>query len=243
MNQTAASLSKYQFQVSVLVPMYNEESTIVFVLNKIKLALKDRSYEVIVVDDGSKDSSAIQVQTFIKQNPQLHLRYIHQANTGKGGAIRTAIEHSQGEILVVQDADLEYEPSDILPLLKPFQNGAKVVYGSRNMNKVDREHSSLLFYWGGIAVTIATNILYGCKLTDEATGYKLFHASLFEDLSFHYNDFAWEPEITAKILKRKIQIHELPITYKPRSKDEGKKITWQDGIKAVWVLCKERFKN
>lgn len=243
LKQQTQENQNYQYWISILVPMYNEKETIVYVLNKIKSAMVDKSFEIIVVDDGSSDGSADEVQKFIMLNPNLNVQYHYQSNQGKGGAIRTAIEKSSGEILVVQDADLEYEPTDILPLLTPFIDGAKVVYGSRNMNLDEREHSSIFFYWGGLLVTYATNILFGSKLTDEATGYKLFHASLFEEFYFKHNDFAWEPELTAKILKKKIEIIERPISYKPRSKAEGKKISWKDGVKAIWVLLVERFKK
>lgn len=237
------SLGQYQYKVSILIPMYNEAETIQFLLNKVKQALASIDHEIIVVDDGSLDHSKQEVEKFQQANPQLAFKYVHQKNMGKGGAMRTAIEHASGEILVVQDADMEYNPADILPLLKPFDEGQKVVYGSRNMNPENREHSSVFFYWGGLLVTFATNFLFRSKLTDEATGYKIFHASLFDEFSFQHNDFAWEPEITAKILKKKIDIIELPISYKPRSKDEGKKISWIDGVKAIWVLLKEYFRK
>lgn len=233
----------YRTWVSILIPMYNEENTISFVLNKIKKTMAGQDYEIIVVDDGSTDNSANQVQTFIAINPNMNIQYYHQKNLGKGGAIRTAMANASGEVLVVQDADLEYNPDDILPLLEPFKNGEKVVYGSRNLDPKNREHSSLFFYWGGLLVTYVTNWLFGSNLTDEATGYKLFHASLLQEIDFSNNDFAWEPEFTAKILKKNISIIELPIQYKPRSKSEGKKISWKDGIKAIWVLFKEYIRK
>jgi dolichol-phosphate mannosyltransferase len=232
----------YTYQVSILIPMYNEESSILFVLNKVKTSLKALHFEIIVVDDGSQDRSGEKVKQFIQMYPDTPVQYHYQKNQGKGGAIRTAIQNSQGEILVVQDADMEYEPSEIAELIEPFHEGAQVVYGSRNLNLEDRKHSTLLFYWGGLLVTFVTNLLYGSKLTDEATGYKLFHARLFEEFDFKQNDFAWEPEITAKILKKKIEIVEKPISYTPRSKAEGKKISWKDGLKALWILLLERFK-
>ncbi len=223
--------------------MLNEKDTIVFVLNKVKQALADFQYEIIVVDDGSTDGSEEPVTQFMAINPDIAVQYIYQPNMGKGGAIRTGIEAANGEILVVQDADLEYEPRDILSLVALFNENVQVVYGSRNMVKKDREHSTLLFYWGGLLVTLVTNLLFGSHLTDEATGYKLFHAEVFENLSFRHNDFAWEPEITAKLLKQKYEIVEHPISYTPRSSAEGKKISWRDGIKAIWVLVSEYLRK
>ncbi len=234
---------EYNHKLSILIPMYNEANTIRFVLNKVCTSLKSEKFEIIVFYYGSSDQSAHHVEQYQVTHPKSPIRYFYQDNMGKGGAIRTGIKHAKGEILVVQDADLEYDPNDILPLLTPFEQGAKVVYGSRNMNKENREHSSLFFYWGGLLVTKATNRLFGSKLTDEATGYKLFHAKVFDRFDFKHNDFAWEPEITAKLLKNKIEIIEKPISYKPRSKDEGKKISWKDGIKAIWVLLNEYFKK
>lgn len=236
-------LAQYSFKLSILIPMYNEAETIRFVLNKVCKALENESFEIIVVDDGSQDESQKMVQQFQALHPKISMKYIFQDNMGKGGAIRTGIQAASGEILVVQDADLEYDPEDILPLLSPFAQGTRVVYGSRNMNKENREHSSVFFYWGGLLVTHVTNLLFGSKLTDEATGYKLFHAKVFENFNFKHNDFAWEPEITAKLLKNKIEIVEKPISYTPRSKAEGKKISWKDGIKAIWVLLGEFIKK
>ena len=232
----------YTYWASILVPVYNEGETILFVLNKLKKALVNLNYEIIVIDDGSTDSSAEKVQTFISLNPHMSIRYIYQNNQGKGGAIRTGMQAAQGEVLVVQDADLEYNPGDIIPLLEPFKKDSQVVYGSRNLDPKNREHSSVFFYWGGLLVTYVTNLLFGSQLTDEATGYKLFHANIAKEFTFQHNDFAWEPEITAKILKNKIEIVELPISYRPRSKAEGKKISWVDGLKAIWVLVNEFLK-
>lgn len=232
----------YAFEVSILIPAYNEEATILFIINSITRTAFNKSYEIIVVDDGSTDRTAQLIENYKQTHPEINLSYIFQENQGKGGAIHTAIKHSQGEILIVQDADMEYTPSDYPQLLKPFEeNGALVVYGSRNLNNENREHSSQLFYWGGILVTKVTNLLFRSSLTDEATGYKLFHSSLFSQFNFRHKDFAWEPEITAKILKNDIKIHETPISYHPRTKAEGKKISWKDGVKAIWVLFQEYF--
>lgn len=244
MEQNAFSREKpYKFRVSLLIPVYNEEKTILFLLNRIKKAMVNENYEIVLVDDGSTDKSSDQIQTFVHMNPHLNIQHLSQKNMGKGGAIRTAIKYASGEILVVQDADLEYDPEDISSLLVPFEQGSLVVYGSRNLVVENRQHSSVFFYWGGLLVTFFTNLLFGAKLTDEATGYKLFHATIFEKFGFTHNDFAWEPEVTAKILKRKIEIVEKPIHYQPRSKSEGKKISWIDGVKAIWVLLIEFIKR
>lgn len=243
MSQTARHLAPYQYKMSILIPMFNEDETILFILNKVKSALSQESFEIIVVDDGSIDQSAEKVQSFISMNPHLPIQYHYQKNQGKGAAIRKGIECASGEILVVQDADLEYDPSDILPLIESFSSDVRCVYGSRNLIKEDRQHSGLFFYWGGLLVTYVTNFLFQSNLTDEATGYKLFHASLFEQFSFQHNDFAWEPEITAKLLKNNVEIIEKPIQYHPRGKSEGKKISWRDGVKAIWVLLVEYFRK
>jgi len=223
--------------------MFNEERTVVFLLNKLKIALTNVNYEVVIVDDGSTDQSAQLVKNFASANPKLPVHYIYQENQGKGAAIRTAMDKACGEIYVVQDADLEYDPSDLIPLLDLFSKGEKVVYGSRNLVHKNRDHSTLLFYFGGLLVTWTTNLLFRSNLTDEATCYKLFHADVLKEISFKNNDFAWEPEITAKILKRKINIAEHPISYHPRSLEEGKKISWKDGVKAIYVLICEFVKR
>lgn len=240
-NQTQQA--PYAYWASILIPVYNEESTLPFILNKVRLALGKESFELVVVDDGSTDNSAQLIQDFAALHPELPLQYIHQKNQGKGAAIRTAMAAAAGEVYVVQDADLEYDPLDILPLLELFKKGEQVVYGSRNLDPANRAHSTLMFYYGGLLVTWFTNFLFGSKLTDEATCYKLFRAELFESLSFRNNDFAWEPEITAKILKLNIQIAERPVSYHPRAVEEGKKISWRDGMKALYVLFYEFIKR
>lgn len=233
----------YQWGLTIMIPAYNEEGTLTFLLNKLIQTKLPYSFEIIIVDDGSTDGTTDIIRGFLKRHPQHAIRFFQKKNQGKGSAIRLAVEHAQGEILIVQDADLEYDPNDIPKLLVPFSQGAKVVYGSRNLNKKKPTYSHITFYLGGLFVTYWTNFLFGSQLTDEATGYKLFHASLFKDLNFKSNGFAWEPEITAKILKKNIQIHEIPIYYNPRDKKMGKKITWHDGTKALWTLLKEYFKK
>lgn len=240
---TKLHLAEVHPQVSLLIPVYNEGESVLFLFHKIKKALAELSYEWVIVDDGSTDDSAEKIRHFIKMNPELSIHFYQQKNQGKGAAIRTAIEHAHGDILVVQDADLEYDPTDILRLIEPFREGAMVVYGSRILHPENKEHSSPFFYWGGRLITWATNLLFRSQLTDEPTGYKLFSRHLFENLGFIENDFSWEPEITAKILKKRIAIVEKPIRYTPRSKAEGKKISYRDGLKALRVLWREFLKK
>ena len=165
----------------------------------------------------------------------------HEANYGKGVAIITGLKYAQGELTLIQDADLEYDPNDYAALLEPFKDECvQVVYGSRTLKRNKR--SSSTFYWGGRLLSWITNLLYGSKITDEATGYKIFSTSLLKDLNLKSKGFEFCPEVTGKILRRKISIREVPISYNPRNWDEGKKIQWQDGFKAIWVLVKYRFK-
>jgi glycosyltransferase involved in cell wall biosynthesis len=229
--------------LSILIPSFNEEKTIIAVLEKVISRNWQRDYEIIVIDDGSTDQSELLIKRFQKENPKINIQYFYKENGGKGSAIRLGIEQAKLDYVIVQDADLEYEPSDYAQLLALMDKGAKVVYGSRNAIKEGREHSTLMFYWGGLLVTYVTNFIYGSKLTDQCTCYKLFDKNIFNSISFLHNDFAWEPELTAKILKQGHTIEEAPISYHPRGIEEGKKITWRDGIKAVWILIKEYFKG
>lgn len=239
----AAKTLPYKHSLSVIIPAYNEEATIHLILEKIVNLKIDRSYEIVVVNDGSKDGTHFVIRNFIKANPQVAITYVSQDNTGKGGAVKTGIMASKYEVILIQDADLEYDPNDYEKILAKIDAGAHVVYGSRNIDRKNPEHSSTLFYWGGLLVTWVANFLYGSRMTDEATCYKAFRKTIFQNIDFYRKDFGWEPEITAKLLKNKITIEEVPISYFPRSKAEGKKITWRDGLIAVWILLYERFRK
>ncbi len=223
--------------LSVLIPAYNEVKSIDTLLEKIQAVPLTK--EIIIVDDGSTDGTRDRLATY-QSVPNIRVVY-HEHNQGKGAAIRTAIQHMTGDIAIVQDADLEYEPQDYLALVQPIVEGReKVVYGSRFLNRANR-HSYMSFYVGGQVVTLLTNILYNQRLTDEPTCYKVFDSHLLRSIPLDCTRFEFCPEVTAKVAKRGIQIKELPINYYPRSIAEGKKISWFDGLEAIWVLFKYRF--
>ncbi|MCX6215534.1 glycosyltransferase family 2 protein [Spirosoma sp.] len=223
--------------LSVLIPAYNEITSIDILLEKIQAVPINK--EIIIVDDGSTDGTRERLLTF-SDIPNVRVIF-HEKNQGKGAAIRTAIQHMTGDIAIVQDADLEYEPQDYLALVKPIADGKeKVIYGSRFLNPENR-HSYFSFYVGGQVVTLLTNILFNQRLTDEPTCYKVFDANLLRSIPLDCTRFEFCPEVTAKVAKRGIRIKELPINYYPRSIAEGKKISWLDGVEAIWVLLKYRL--
>ncbi|GAB3940171.1 glycosyltransferase family 2 protein [Spirosoma harenae] len=223
--------------LSVLIPAYNEINNIDSLLAKVQAVPLTK--EIIIVDDGSTDGTRARLDTY-RSLPNVKVIF-HEQNQGKGAAIRTAIQHMTGDIAIVQDADLEYEPQDYLELVKPIVEGKeKVVYGSRFL-KPENRHSYMSFYIGGQIVTLLANILYGQRLTDEPTCYKVFETNFLRSIPLDCTRFEFCPEVTAKVAKRGIKIKELPISYYPRSIAEGKKISWFDGIEALWVLLKYRF--
>ena len=236
-------------KLSILIPAYNEEKSIQELLATVKnVNLGDIEKEIIVIDDGSKDGT----KEILRNTP--NIKFIeHKKNMGKGGAIKTGIKHATGDIIIVQDADLEYNPHEIGSVIKPIiEKRAKVVYGSRflsrkqlNRNRLFmKHHKSYLFaYLGGRMITHITNLLFLSHLTDEPTCYKCFRSDIIKNIRIKNNGFEWEPEVTAKILKKGIKIIEVPISYNPRTIEEGKKINWKDGFKAIWTLIKYRVVN
>jgi len=227
--------------LSILIPVYNEEKTILDILKKVKRAPTGKiKKEIVVVDDGSTDN------TFALLLKQKGIKLIkHKKNRGKGAAIRTALSHAKGDIMIIQDADLEYNPNEYSKLMKPILEGdAKVVYGSRNLYRSNNLHSTTLFYIGGVGLTIASRILYpSLKITDESTCYKMLSANLMRSLNLRSNGFELCPEITAKLAKKGILIKEIPISYNPRSPADGKKIKLIDGFKALYYLIYYRIFN
>lgn len=232
--------------LSVIIPAFNEEKTITSVLNKIIETEHPEVFkEIIVVDDGSTDQTLKLAEAWRKEHLVSDLfscKIFTRQNAGKGAAVRDGIRTCTGDVVIIQDADLEYDPADYRACYMPILSGAqKVVYGSRRLKKNAASYKR--YYLGGVLVTIATNIIYGSNLTDEPTCYKTFDGELIRSLPFIGNRFDWEPEVTAKLIKLGFKIHEVPISYYPRKFDEGKKIGFYDGIEAILTLMKWRFKK
>jgi len=226
-------------KLSVLMPVYNESKTLETIINKIQAVPLEK--EIIIVDDCSSDDSREILKNYINL-PGFKIIF-HEKNIGKGGSIITAINQIEGDIVIIQDADLEYDPDDYLKLIKPIENKeTKVVYGSRLLKKNNKKGYNM-FLLGGVLVTFVTNLLFGLKLTDEPTCYKVFDAELLKSIDLKCKRFEFCPEVTAKIAKRGIKIPEIPINYYPRSILEGKKIKWTDGLSAIWTLIKFRIIN
>lgn len=224
-------------ELSVIVPVYNEARTVAQILDRL-LALEVRA-QVIAVDDGSTDSSASVLEDYHAKHSIVHLR--HTRNRGKGAAIVTGLQAAEGTYTVIQDADLEYDPADIVALYKTaVRHNADAVFGSRTMNP-SSGISYRRFYWGGRFLTLLANLLYGVNITDESTCYKLVRTELMKSLDLRCHRFEFCPELVAKLGKRKIKIFEIPITYNPRKLEEGKKIRWYDGVHAIWTLLKNRL--
>ena len=226
-------------KVSIVVPVYNEINTIDIILEKIEQAsFCGLEKEIILVDDMSFDGTREHLKTLEDK----YRIYYHEKNQGKGAAIRTAMEHISGDIMVIQDADLEYDPSDYHELIQLIvDDRADVVYGSR-LTGAKPSRSFMFTHWlGNKVLTLTTNILYGATLTDMETCYKAFNTRFLQGIEIKSDRFDFEPEITAKVLKRHARLYELPISYYGREYSEGKKITWVDGIHAIWALLKFRF--
>jgi dolichol-phosphate mannosyltransferase len=228
-------------RLSIIIPSFNEEGTLVELLRRVETAdIGAVEKQIVIVDDGSTDST----RELLRIHAAEHTVILSERNEGKGAAIRRGLEAATGDIIIIQDADLEYNPDNYADLIAPILDGrARVVYGSRERNANNRTHSGVAYYAGGKFLSSLTNLLYGSAITDEPTCYKVFDASLLKSIPLVCSRFEFCPEVTAKVLRRGIPILEVPIDYFPRKKHEGKKIRWRDGVEAIWTLIRYRFSS
>ncbi len=225
-------------KISVVIPAFNEESTIEAIVEKVQATEFDT--EIVIVDDCSTDSTREKMERLETRHDNIIVLF-HEKNMGKGAALRTGFDAATGSIIIIQDADLEYDPSDYGQLLKPLLSGhADVVYGSRFLGGPHR----VLFFWhylGNKALTLLSNAVNNLNLSDMETCYKAFRREVLDGMTLKSNRFGFEPEFTVKIAKKRVRIFEVPISYYGRTYEEGKKITWKDGIKAVFAILWFRF--
>jgi glycosyltransferase involved in cell wall biosynthesis len=224
-------------KLSVIVPCYNEKNTVAEIIRRVRAV--ELANEIIVIDDGSTDGPR-EVLAQIPTGDDLKV-ICHDRNLGKGAAVRSGFKSATGDVLLIQDADLEYDPREYPILIKPIEEGiSKVVYGSRFLGGPRKA----MFFWNMVAnrtLTLVTNILYNSIISDMETCYKVFRAEVIRDIPLRSRRFDFEPEITAKVLKRGYRIYEVPISYNGREWEEGKKITWRDGVIAMWTLIRYRI--
>ena len=241
-------------KLSVVMPVYNEVNTVAEILQRVRAVQLNVSAgygpddgtvveferEIVIVDDGSSDGTR-EILDMLRGQPDMVIVY-HERNQGKGAAVRTGLAHASGDVILIQDADLEYDPRDYVALLQPIVEGrSQVVYGSRFRGGPTRA----MFFWhmiGNRALTLVTNILYNTILTDMETCYKVFTRDVAEQLDLRAAGWGFDPEITVQILKRGYRIYEVPISYTGREFEEGKKISWRDGLTVLWTLVKYRFR-
>ena len=226
-------------KLSIVIPIYNERETLETLIAKVNAVDYDK--EIILIDDFSTDGTR---EILNKYENKVGFKVLyHNHNQGKGAALRTGFSSVNGDIIIIQDADLEYNPADYGTLIEPIMDGrADVVYGSRFLGGPHR----VLFFWhsiGNMVLTTLSNMLTNVNLTDMETGYKVFTKKVNDTLTFKCNRFGFEPEFTAKVAKNNFRIYEVPISYNGRDYSEGKKITWKDGVAAIWYIIKFKFTN
>ena len=226
-------------KLSVVIPVYNEKKTILDIVQRVKVVDIDK--EIVLVDDYSTDGTREILKNEIEKDSLCRVFY-HNKNMGKGAALRTGFSHVTGDVVVIQDADLEYDPNEYHRLLKPIAEGkADVVYGSRFIGSDERR---VLFFWhsiGNRVLTLISNMFTNLNRTDMETCYKMFKTEVVKNITIKENGFGFEPEITAKIAKKKYKVYEIGISYYGRDYSEGKKIGWRDGIRALWCILKYKF--
>jgi glycosyltransferase involved in cell wall biosynthesis len=225
--------------LGVIIPVYNEEKTLHLIVNRV--LARPEVGELVIVNDCSTDKTWETMQGLAGTDPRIRI-FSHEINQGKGAALRTGFEHVKSDIIIIQDADLEYDPDEYPKLLMPIICGrADVVYGSRFLGSGMHR---VLYYWHSVGnrfLTMLSNMFTNLNLTDMETCYKVFRREILKDIRIEENRFGFEPEITAKVAKMKIRIYEVSISYYGRTYDEGKKIGWKDGVRAIWCIIKYRF--
>lgn len=226
--------------LSIIIPVYNEKESIFEIVKKVEAVKFLFDIQIILVDDYSTDGT----RELLKRLEDKHIVLYHAKNLGKGSAIRTGLASVTGEYVVIQDADLEYDPADLKKMLEKMKTESlSVLYGSRRLNKGNVQYSGVSYYMGGMFLTVLTNLLYRQKITDEPTCYKMFKTDLLKSLPLKCKRFEFCPEVTALVSKKGIFIKEIPISYFPRKKEEGKKICLQDGLEATFTLLKYVWKK
>jgi glycosyltransferase involved in cell wall biosynthesis len=223
-------------KLSIIIPVFNEGKTVGSIIQKVESVSLSIEKEIIVVDDGSSDNTKQALKKLKEKYNFVSLE--HQKNKGKGAAIKTGLRKTTGDIILVQDADLEYDPNDYPVLINPFlRNEAEIVYGSRLLR--ENNYSSRLYLLGGKFLTLVLNLFFGTKLTDVTTGYKVFKKSVLEKINLKEERFAFCEEVTSKLIKKSYRIKEVPVYYKPRRFEDGKKIRWwRDGTQGLYVIIK-----
>ncbi len=225
-------------KLSILMPVYNEFSTLLDAVDEVLAVEYPCEVELVMVDDGSTDGTR-ELYEKIDSDPRVSL-HLHERNQGKGAAIRTAAAVATGYYVIMCDADREYDPNDIPRLLEPvLSDAAEVVYGTRTFGS--HNAYSYLYVLGNRGVTTAANLLFNCYISDLETCFKLMPREMYRSLDIRQKGFGMEAEITGKLLRRGVRPYEVPISYKARSREEGKKLTWRDGVEALWILARERF--